>query len=159
MASTIVAVRVTVPAIARVSAAGATVTTNDPSVALIGVSPTRGASTNEMVAFVPARMATITDLRCVSTPPASKACIVIVRPEPAGRVIVPDATPLAMEMLNTRSVVMSGAVTSSTRLAVAAADNGWTIFRGGRHPIAGGAEVLYLEDRDGFEVELVAAIG
>src|SRR5205807_8292659 len=35
-------------------------------------------------------------------------------------------------------------------IAVAAADNGWTIFRGGRHPIAGGAEVLYLEDRDGF---------
>ena len=28
---------------------------------------------------------------------------------------------------------------------------------GDRHPIAGGAEVAYLEDRDGFEVELVAA--
>jgi hypothetical protein len=25
------------------------------------------------------------------------------------------------------------------------------------HPIAGGARVVYLEDRDGFEVELVAA--
>jgi len=25
-----------------------------------------------------------------------------------------------------------------------------------RHPIAGGAHVVYLEDRDGFEVELVA---
>jgi hypothetical protein len=24
-----------------------------------------------------------------------------------------------------------------------------------RHPIAGGAKVAYLEDRDGFEVELV----
>ncbi len=34
--------------------------------------------------------------------------------------------------------------------------HGWSSMPGDRHPIAGGAEVAYLEDRDGFEVELVA---
>ena len=38
-----------------------------------------------------------------------------------------------------------------------ATDHGWSTMPGDRHPIAGGAEVAYLEDRDGFEVELVAA--
>jgi catechol 2,3-dioxygenase-like lactoylglutathione lyase family enzyme len=33
---------------------------------------------------------------------------------------------------------------------------GWSLLAGDRHPIAGGAEVAYLEDQDGFEVELVA---
>ncbi|MEY2422666.1 MAG: hypothetical protein QOI95_2733 [Acidimicrobiaceae bacterium] len=37
-----------------------------------------------------------------------------------------------------------------------AADHGWSSLPGDRHPIAGGAQVAYLEDRDGFEVELVA---
>jgi catechol 2,3-dioxygenase-like lactoylglutathione lyase family enzyme len=37
-----------------------------------------------------------------------------------------------------------------------AATHGWSTLPGDRHPIAGGAEVAYLEDRDGFEVELVA---
>jgi catechol 2,3-dioxygenase-like lactoylglutathione lyase family enzyme len=36
-----------------------------------------------------------------------------------------------------------------------AADHGWSELPSDRHPIAGGAEVAYLEDRDGFEVELV----
>ena len=40
-----------------------------------------------------------------------------------------------------------------------APDFGWSIFRSERHPIAGGADVMYLEDRDGFEVELVAPSG
>jgi catechol 2,3-dioxygenase-like lactoylglutathione lyase family enzyme len=35
-------------------------------------------------------------------------------------------------------------------------DHGWVALPGDRHPIAGGATVAYLEDRDGFEVELVA---
>ena len=121
-ASIIVAVSTPVPAIGRVSAAGVTVTTNDPSVALIGASPASGDKTSEMVGFAPDRMLTVTDPRCVSTPPASKACIVILRPEPAGSVIVPEATPLAMGILNTSNEVMSGAVTSTTRLATAAAD-------------------------------------
>lgn len=34
--------------------------------------------------------------------------------------------------------------------------HGWSTLPSDRHPIAGGAEVAYLEDRDGFEVELVA---
>jgi catechol-2,3-dioxygenase len=37
-----------------------------------------------------------------------------------------------------------------------ARSHGWSRMSGDRHPIAGGASVDYLEDRDGFEVELVA---
>ena len=37
-----------------------------------------------------------------------------------------------------------------------ASDHGWTPFPGDLHPISGGARVAYLEDADGFEVELVA---
>jgi catechol 2,3-dioxygenase-like lactoylglutathione lyase family enzyme len=39
-----------------------------------------------------------------------------------------------------------------------AGDHGWSALPVDRHPIAGGADVAYLEDRDGFEVELVAPI-
>lgn len=38
-----------------------------------------------------------------------------------------------------------------------ASEHGWSAMPSDRHPVAGGAEVAYLEDRDGFEVELVAA--
>jgi catechol 2,3-dioxygenase-like lactoylglutathione lyase family enzyme len=41
-------------------------------------------------------------------------------------------------------------------LVASAGDHGWSPLPGDRHPIAGGADVAYLEDRDGFEVELVA---
>jgi catechol 2,3-dioxygenase-like lactoylglutathione lyase family enzyme len=37
-----------------------------------------------------------------------------------------------------------------------AAEHGWSILPIDGHPIAGGADVVYLEDLDGFEVELVA---
>lgn len=37
-----------------------------------------------------------------------------------------------------------------------AADYGWSSLPTDRHPVAGGARVAYLEDGDGFEVELVA---
>ena len=37
-----------------------------------------------------------------------------------------------------------------------AADHDWSLLPSDRHPIAGGARVAYLEDVDGFEVELVA---
>lgn len=40
-----------------------------------------------------------------------------------------------------------------------AADHGWSFLPADRHPIAGGADVAYLEDGDGFEVELVAPSG
>ena len=37
--------------------------------------------------------------------------------------------------------------------------HGWSPIPIDYHPIAGGAAVAYLEDSDGFEVELVAAMG
>ena len=40
-------------------------------------------------------------------------------------------------------------------LVAGATANGWTRIDAGAHPIAGGAAVVFLEDRDGFEVELV----
>jgi catechol 2,3-dioxygenase-like lactoylglutathione lyase family enzyme len=56
------------------------------------------------------------------------------------------------------------AVTASSREAVdalvaAAAAHGWTLMFADRHPHAGGPEhyAAYLEDADGFEVEVVAA--
>lgn len=42
------------------------------------------------------------------------------------------------------------------RMLDAAADFGWSQMPVDLHPIARGAHVAYLEDRDGFEVELVA---
>jgi catechol 2,3-dioxygenase-like lactoylglutathione lyase family enzyme len=50
-------------------------------------------------------------------------------------------------------------VESAAALAEVAAHapaHGWSTLPSDRHPIAGGADVAYLEDRDGFEVELVA---
>ena len=44
-----------------------------------------------------------------------------------------------------------------TDIVADAPAHGWTTLPVDRHPIAGGADVVYLEDRDGFEVELVAA--
>jgi catechol 2,3-dioxygenase-like lactoylglutathione lyase family enzyme len=43
-----------------------------------------------------------------------------------------------------------------TAIVAVAGDHGWSPLPGDRHPIAGGADVAFLEDRDGFEVELVA---
>jgi hypothetical protein len=55
-------------------------------------------------------------------PPASKARILMVRFEPAGSAMVPDATPLTTGMLNTNGVSMSDAVTSTTTVTAAVAD-------------------------------------
>ena len=43
------------------------------------------------------------------------------------------------------------------RICAEAAENGWSSLPADRHPIAGGARVAYLEDSEGFEVELVLA--
>ncbi len=43
-----------------------------------------------------------------------------------------------------------------TAISEGAADHGWSALPTDRHLIAGGRQVAYLEDRDGFEVELVA---
>lgn len=40
-------------------------------------------------------------------------------------------------------------------IVAGAAAKGWTQLPVDGHPIAGGAHVVFLEDRDGFEVELV----
>jgi catechol 2,3-dioxygenase-like lactoylglutathione lyase family enzyme len=45
------------------------------------------------------------------------------------------------------------------QLVAEALEHGWTpMATDGAHRITGGAEVAYLEDRDGFEVELVAEL-
>lgn len=49
--------------------------------------------------------------------------------------------------------------TSLDAITAAAPDHGWSALPSDRHPIAGGHPVAYLEDRDGFEVELVAPDG
>ena len=45
------------------------------------------------------------------------------------------------------------------RLVLSAPEHGWSLMFADRHPYAGGEEhyAAYLEDRDGFEIELVAA--
>ncbi len=45
---------------------------------------------------------------------------------------------------------------SLNELVARSGDYGWSTLPIDHHPIAGGAEVAYLEDGDGFEVELVA---
>ncbi|MHB8465840.1 MAG: VOC family protein [Acidimicrobiales bacterium] len=45
-----------------------------------------------------------------------------------------------------------------TRIVKECHQYGWSALPPDRHPIAGGAEVGYLEDRDGFEVELVSPL-
>lgn len=46
-------------------------------------------------------------------------------------------------------------------LVAAAGEHGWALLFGDRHPFAGGPDhyAAYLEDADGFEVELVASSG
>ena len=57
--------------------------------------------------------------------------------------------------LNHLAFRLDGEMTLADLLA-AAPDHGWSLMSSdGAHPIAGGADVAYLEDRDGFEVELV----
>ena len=43
------------------------------------------------------------------------------------------------------------------RMEADAPDHGWTVLTSDRHQVAGDAEVVFLEDPAGFEVELVAA--
>jgi len=52
-----------------------------------------------------------------------------------------------------------GSAASLDRIAGQSAEYGWSALPIDRHPIAGGAHVAYLEDSDGFEVELVAPTG
>ena len=45
---------------------------------------------------------------------------------------------------------------SLDEIVAGAQENGWSALPTDRHPLAQSAEVVYLEDQDGFEVELVA---
>src|ERR1051325_3891520 len=67
-------------------------------------------------------MFTVMDPWCVSTPPESKARIVMVRLEPDGMVTGPEATRSTIGMLNTSGVGMSAAVTSTTTVIAAVAE-------------------------------------
>jgi catechol-2,3-dioxygenase len=49
-----------------------------------------------------------------------------------------------------------GPQSSLADIVAGAAEHGWSPMPSDRHPIARGAQVAYLEDRDGFVVELVA---
>jgi catechol 2,3-dioxygenase-like lactoylglutathione lyase family enzyme len=92
--------------------------------------------------------------------------VVLLR-HPAGTaVVLEQSTDMVPGMLYSRLRPglnhMAFHVESSAVLGTIAADApefGWSLFPGEPHPIAGGAEVMYLEDRDGFEVELVAPPG
>lgn len=53
-------------------------------------------------------------------------------------------------------LAFSASLAAFERLVTGAGDHGWIELSFDHHPIAGGARVAYLEDRDGFEVELVA---
>ncbi len=48
-------------------------------------------------------------------------------------------------------------VDTLNRITAQAPTHGWSELPTDRHPIAGGAQVTYLEDRDGFEVELIVS--
>ncbi len=47
---------------------------------------------------------------------------------------------------------------SLTDIVQRAGDHGWSTLASDRHRLVRAAEVAYLEDRDGFEVELVAPV-
>jgi len=47
-------------------------------------------------------------------------------------------------------------VAALDRITDQAAEHGWSTLPADRHPIARASQVAYLEDSDGFEVELVA---
>jgi catechol 2,3-dioxygenase-like lactoylglutathione lyase family enzyme len=57
--------------------------------------------------------------------------------------------------LNHMAFTLQSADALSSIVAGAGA-HGWSSLNGDHHRIAGGGTVAYLEDRDGFEVELVA---
>jgi catechol 2,3-dioxygenase-like lactoylglutathione lyase family enzyme len=92
--------------------------------------------------------------------------VVLLR-HPAGTaVVLEQSTDMVPGMLYSRLRPglnhMAFHVDSSAELEAIAGDApafGWSLFPSERHPIAGGADVMYLEDRDGFEVELVAPSG
>lgn len=85
-----------------------------------------------------------------------------------GTAIVIEASPdMVPGMLHSRlrpgmnHVAFSAASPAAiAEIVEAAADHGWRrLGDDPRHPLPGGVDVAYLEDRDGFEVELIAPGG
>ena len=111
------AVSRTVSPTANVALSGVTDMLKLPKVTVIGTLPVRGVSTIATAGFVPGRIVTTVAPVCVSTPPASYARRAMARLEPAETRIVPAATPLTAEMLNTSGVGISDAETSTTTVA------------------------------------------
>ncbi len=90
--------------------------------------------------------------------------VLLLRHPDGGAVVLEQSSDMVPGMLYSRMRPglnhLAFAVDAPDRLTAIVAESptyGWTqLDAGDRHPIAGGADVAYLEDRDGFEVELVA---
>jgi catechol 2,3-dioxygenase-like lactoylglutathione lyase family enzyme len=89
--------------------------------------------------------------------------VMIFRDERGVAVVLEQSADMVPGMLHSRlrpglnHVAFSLASADAFAVIVAAAgEHGWSPLPGDRHQIAGGADVAFLEDRDGFEVELVA---
>lgn len=96
----------------------------------------------------------------------SAARVVLWRHPSGTAVVLEQSTDMVPGMLHSRLRPglnhVAFHVESTARLAEITGEAtafGWSIFPSEPHAIAGGAEVVYMEDRDGFEVELVAARG
>jgi catechol 2,3-dioxygenase-like lactoylglutathione lyase family enzyme len=88
--------------------------------------------------------------------------IVLLRHDTGVAVVLEQSTDMVPGMLHSRLRPgmnhLAFRVASSELLATITRDarqHGWSSLPGDRHPLAGGAQGAYFEDRDGFEVELV----
>jgi catechol-2,3-dioxygenase len=89
--------------------------------------------------------------------------VMVFRHEQGVAVVLEQSADMVPGMLHSRLRPGLNHVAFSLPSAVAldeivtrAGEYGWSPLPVDRHPIAGGADVAYLEDRDGFEVERVA---
>lgn len=96
-------------------------------------------------------------------PDRSLENVVLLRHETGFAIALEQSTDMVSGMLYSRfrpginhMAFTVGSAGALSAIAEAAGSYGWSALPRDRHPIAGGAEVLYLEDRDGFEVELVS---
>ena len=76
----------------------------------------------------------------------------------------PDVAPVPHDRLRpglNHLALWGGSRPELDALVAAAPEHGWTLLFPDRHPFAGGPDhyAAYLENRDGFEVELVASDG
>jgi catechol 2,3-dioxygenase-like lactoylglutathione lyase family enzyme len=96
---------------------------------------------------------------------APRAGVLVFRCEDGAAIVMEQSSDMVPGMLHSRlrpglnhvAFTIDPSV-SMADLVARSADHGWKALPIDGHPIAGGAEVAYLEDRDGFEVELVAPL-